>query len=319
MMLVVSAALVLIMVPGEESRCYENPATVWQLECREAWQQSFERHANEDADMRVYEHGWPMPCAARAIYTGDRFENLLILVEQQVSEVYTEKRAVSWTRRRSWPLDGEEWRIRWWAVIVDLALFCAVIALVIWSTERWLRRRGGLLRFRVVDLLVGMAVFGVLIGWYTANARQRQLELELSELFDLKVSPSPFHGGNYGRWRYEGPVWLRKLVGNAGNLQAFWRRTEADLRMNANWKDDICELSRFAQLEKVSIEGALTYDALAELKSLPHLETLKLDSFGNSSIEEAMRWRFDPERDLVLGDRSYGPSAAGNQRTGTVG
>ncbi|QDU53845.1 hypothetical protein [Aeoliella mucimassa] len=248
----VTLAMVLIVVPGEES--YFGAEDTWSH--RQAHNVQCEL-AGEDlpygikwGHVSVYIHGYPWPCFVRGIEghpadeigtTTDRvFSEPLFEVEGEEDKTFGVPvyEPVTWSNFDNWPLETDTWRADYWLLYLDLMIFAVVLVTTLVATERWIRWRGGLLRIRLVELLVGITCISLLLGWYHFHSRLQEREqdtLDLMEEHRLIVHASR---------SYFGPVWLSRLLGNQHLTPQLLHVTHADVDLSLrSWSSDPQEAS----------------------------------------------------------------------------
>jgi hypothetical protein len=136
------------------------------------------------------------------------------------------------------------------------------------------RRRGGLWRFSIGDLLVIVAAVAVALGVFSAQRAEGRRERELVNRIVMAQSPGEqdwgYDASNRVQWHEGGPAWLRKRVGDE------WLR---DFDRVVGFETDgteLAEVVRFAHLECIFIEGAASNRQLKQLEECPSLEAVTI-------------------------------------------
>src|SRR5690606_5557111 len=70
-----------------------------------------------------------------------------------------------WTKSANWPLRSDAWQIHFGNFAINLAALALVVAMAMWGAERWVRKRGGMFRFRLIDYLAVIAAVACALGW----------------------------------------------------------------------------------------------------------------------------------------------------------
>lgn len=174
---VVTAVLVLLIVPGKP------PGKI-----------------RFDVYLYQQEYGWPKPYLNRWSSVPDPSRRGVL--------------GIPWTIPAAWDfttempgLQDDEPGVLWSCLVYDGLLGLLILLLIAGLWEWRIRRVGGLLRFRMSDLLAGMLVVGIACAWWAAWSRGYQAEeaaLRAESLSDAR---------NYREQSYCGPDWLNRLVG----------------------------------------------------------------------------------------------------------
>lgn len=322
-LLVATLTVALIALPGDPASPYitldGTPLEGWRQQLDEEITRQYTSAGlgpNERVVVDQYQHGWPLPCVTRGFgrvqkaggafvrghrrtqpalsirlpSDGDSFTSTRIGNSRNFQLVPRdwEVAPLSWSDYSRWPLttDAAEWRIG--NLLIDLTVCLAIPIVAAAAAQWWVRRRGGVLRFRLVDLAVFVVVCSVAFGWYRSHANLRQIEQRL----EANGSPFLFYRSalsdewewreqgvqsfnSYNR-RYSGPDWLRRLVG-ADELVRFAKHLVAvQLVPDKSWSTNVEELSNLHHVESVSLPRGATLRVIEQLERLPRLRTLQL-------------------------------------------
>lgn len=302
---------------------------------------------NEQIKIDQYRHGWPLPCMTRGIgrvvlrknrpgVVGGkgtdvrghpRTQPLLSIDLPSDGDSYTlvpmansksykmvpddwEKTPLYWSDYNRWPLatDGAEWRIDY--LLTNLAVLFTIPITAALMTERWVRRRGDVLRFRLVDLMVAFVLCSLAFGWFRSHADLREFEQSiesqgspfihvndsLCEQWQIReLGRSNFHG--YDR-RYFGPDWLRRLIGNRELLRFSKHIIAVQLVPDELWQANLELLPELEYLESVSLPNGVTQQAIDRLEKVQRLRKVQIgfasdesqQRLGESAINTTDRW-----------------------------
>lgn len=232
----------------------------------------------------VCEHGWPSAYLARGTIeehdSGD--PSAWPEVMQQIT----------WCYAYNWPLTADDWVFRPWALMLDASIAMVLVVSMGCLTQWRVQKRGGLLKFNLVDLLVGLTILGVGLGYYTYHRR-----ISAHEYIPVSINPSSapawlFDGYGDGTLRplpgYVGPVWLWKLFGSGTYLGDFYHNTSVLIWPDENWQEFYDLLPTFPYLTNITIRKGLPLDAVDQLRKCDQLETLVLPRFkpGGPTVVE---------------------------------
>lgn len=282
-MLLMAVPLVLIIVPGEwffdspreDSANWINTCFALESETDQRlgiMRQAFLLPPNKRQHVRTYEHGWPHVYLARV-----QVEKLT----PPASNWPETLNYISWCHYNSWPLGAERWLFYPWALMFDLCVAATLIGGAGGLVEWRIYRRGKLWKFNLADLLVGLTIVGVVLGYVTYHWRvsQREDQLMYQEFF---LPPNHSVIGSYlpseprPLQRYCGPVWLRCLLGGDTYLEIFRHNTQATVRLNDNWRAMYGLLPTFPYLQTLDIRDGLPLEALEQIRNCPRLKTVLL-------------------------------------------
>src|SRR5690606_37873076 len=101
-------------------------------------------------------------------------------------------------------------------VLLNLVVGLTILGGIAGGTEWWVATRGGILRFRMIDLLAGVTILALLLGWRTYHIRTERLDQKIAGELGLTENLP-----RRSTHRYSGHVWLEKLAGNADLLPEF--------------------------------------------------------------------------------------------------
>lgn len=313
-LLITSALLAIIIVPGElvlllplQSR------TPWEQECeklRSATQEMAyaadpreRNHATIVAPVistQVYQHGWPRPFLARALVSrvdkGGQLTRVasepLIRFESSFSHWGGSKyHDVSWSNYDNWPLEFDGWLIRPWYLLLDLLIAAAILGIVAGVTQWRMQSNGGLLRFRLADLLGGLTLIGIGLGFYVYHANVQEIE-HFGEDYSFVPGFSIQDGNVNLSTHYVGPQWMRKLAGNQYFLPLLNHVDSVSISTSDNWKRIYGELPKFPYLTDLDVRNELPLAAFDYLEACPRLEHLALPIMKRYSV--GVTYRGDP-------------------------
>ena len=227
--------------------------------------------------VQTWEHGWPWPYLSRGIPYSWSFvaptpgagvfdydlpaDRTVLLHGVKLAD-----EPMAWTTSAAWDFaGGEDRRVSLLAAGGDLVVCLAAIALAVALVEWRLRRRGGVLRWTLADLLIACTLLTCGIGWARYHQSRHESHAKVQELFEkfnrgwqspvglvssflsslryrrgtaplawdsqLDVEPtlkSRFYRPQWKAWRFDGPEWLARLVGSREALGWCWRLTLVD-------------------------------------------------------------------------------------------
>lgn len=292
-MLLTALAAAVVVVPGENVTMSRECTTEWKERCKQLYLSTRDSHERSIRDLdaafahvtvHVIEHGWPRPFLARAlVWKKDssgrphRARSTALIRFKSTFRYWGGPSYfdVSWSNYDNWPLSADEWILQPWALAVDVMVAFLIVGLVGGAAEWWIRSRGRVFRYHMRDLFAAVAFLCVLLGVYAYHARTRLVEAQggtppLPPGFDS-------HDGNLtSSQRYFGPVWLRKLAGNAYLLPLFHHVYHVSVRHGEKRLDAYRELSALPYLECVRVRDALPLEAVKELARCRRLKELRL-------------------------------------------
>ncbi len=192
---------------------------------------SFLAAANNLPDKVVeYTHGWPCPWLQRAFgYHWIMWEHADSAAEYrdlhsgtQLVETPDDPKAISWMARQVWPGTAHASKLSWLGLLLNLLVSACVVAAPMVATEVWLRRRGGLWRFRIVDFLVAATAIGGLVGLWRWDQAAVKREHEIAASMRFETSPAS-QAERRMISHYVGPIFLSRLCGNDDLVPLFHR------------------------------------------------------------------------------------------------
>ncbi|QDU78257.1 hypothetical protein Pan97_53410 [Bremerella volcania] len=285
-MLLTATALVLIMVPGESLYLsLEKRPQPWYDACMEleadTYQQSIDAMCMSEGypengsticppDLKIIEHGWPSPFLARAVVDAVPFPT---------------GEEISWTNLENWPFSAENWLFRPGAFLLDFGIAILLIALAGALIQWRIHRRQGLLKFGLSDLLIGLTFLGLAMGYYTYHHRISTLEDQAIDppqsFWTTRFGRSFYSGRMITRQNYEGPQWLRKLLGGDQYLELLYHDDYAEIQPGADWRSTFEAVTERPFIEVVDVREQLPLEAVEQLAKCPQLDSLilpKMDS-----------------------------------------
>jgi hypothetical protein len=256
---------------------------------------------------REFEHGWPCTYMRRAVGYSVRGRHPLwpplpgltpgqMVLDAPFGGVSVAGYEVAWTAPISWPTaHSDVFEFYAGAAIVDALVAVAIVFAMTCSCEVWLRRRGSIFRWRIIDFIAVITVVAVALGYWKSASDAYRLDTQTMELL--------FGADQHYRilnWRYRGPEWLARLIGSRKALEEFDRvvdfRSDATDGSAASWRI----IGKMTGLERLEIgtQYQPSEADFAELLKLPRLQTV---SWGGIS-QEALGWlpRLPTLRRVVL-------------------
>ncbi len=257
----------------------------------------------------AYQHGWPTPWVHRELGFGagpwrPSWRSMVLLHEIPTS-----------LRFSRWPITADAWRVAPLGLAVNLLVALGVIAIPMLATETWLRRRGGLGRFKIIDYLVVVAVVAAGFGFWRWDQAAAEKERRIAQRIEHTDFKGQFDSS------YVGPEWIARLV-DKRHLPFLHRHTrlhvkaidipyldyealaqlkhlkyvEVDCSL-LEWREFTVRLADLAQLAQVrelslwvSVGDQLSAAfAAGDLNLLTQIETVKID--GAPALETALAFR----------------------------
>lgn len=285
--LVVLTAVTLIVVPGEVRYLpYNQQLSWWEQQCKEVQLETsklidLERNGKWiTPTTALYEHGWPRPYLARTKiieafqpYKDSKPKLTSGKMNSGFLGPSTLADFVSWSNYDNWPFESEAWRIHPGHLLLDSIIVVFVVGGTGLTTEWWLRSRGGLFRFRIIDLLALATICGLLLGWYKYHERITRLETQVAATH--KKPRKKCYVNQYKS--YDGPDWLRRLVGDDAYLPFLYHARDAGLTFDEGWEANFAELVKLPRLQNVRLTGSFPKSAVLQLKQCRRLKTMRLD------------------------------------------
>lgn len=282
--------LVLIMIPGQDHYApYKSRLSWWEQQCKDVSRQTQEK-LDEARDSEspflttnLYEHGWPKPYLVRSTgvpafggYYQVASTPLLTSGKKNNGFLGPSLLAdyVSWSNYDNWPFHSIEWRIHPLNLALDVLVFLALVGGIGVATERWLRSRGGLFRFRLIDLLAALTVCGLLFGWLAYHARLTRLEEQVASYGHLDRAPGDRRFSTSKK--YSGPDWLERLVGDDDYLPYFYHISTASFHASKDWQESINQLVKLPRLESVHLDLPVPQEVITQLQKHTNVTALNL-------------------------------------------
>lgn len=248
----------------------------------------------------LHQHGWPLPSVVRstrvssfAMISGVDMPPVLTIGHASMSCFGTPIHYVRWSNYHTWPLTGDRWGVHLGNLLVDLLAFGLVVGGVGAAVEWWLRSRGGLFRFRLVDVLAAFTVCAVALGWHQHHSGIRDLESRL----DTDLNQGDVWQRYQGFRSYTGPEWLQRLAGHPDYVPPLNHVTTARLSQSDDWQDELSKLARLPYVTELRLSSPLPKSAVAQLSQFGRLKTLNYRMYSPPG-ETLQRWldaAADPE------------------------
>lgn len=264
---VTTLALVLIMVPG----VYVEPTLLTPTPHPMNFP-SFAGAAKppqSKGPLRVaeYEHGWPWTYVRRAKGFDGQGWPQATFGDDPFCKPWLDPNGIIiwWSVPDAWPLQSDAAILSVGPLVGDFAVLVVLVAVVAIGCEFWLRRRGGVGRFKLIDAAVATVFIAAAITWWRWNSLEtkenweaiavlRQSEGAISHDVLLHGEGMVGYTGVY--WAYTGPEWLLRLIGSPEFMRTFLFRVEKiaiDTRyLNEESDTALCHLD---DLEEIWIRG----------------------------------------------------------------
>lgn len=172
---------------------------------------------------------------------------------------------VSWSNRDNWPLESEFYRFRLGYLLLDLLAALVVVAVAAALTEGWIRWRGGLLRFRILDLLIVITGSSVALAWYFHHWRISERE---NKVVQSMTTETWIRGAEQD---YAGPKWLARLVGNEELLPFLyhydhvqWHNSKT-VQSYDQWQREFQAVRKLQCLRSVTLPDGVPLELIEEL------------------------------------------------------
>jgi hypothetical protein len=247
-----------------------------------------------------FEHGWPWTFRRRAIgyadYGGDlvwperpRFSNVLTsspannslalmpgftdepIWDAPLGGMLIGNTHISWTAPAAWRLGhGDLTEFAWLPLVADVIVAIALVAAATAGVERWIRRRGALWRWRLIDLAAAVTIVAIALGyWKWASANHERDGLLAPGAVSVEASIRADF------WEYRGPKWLVRLAGSRRGLtdfdRLFYVHVQNLVLSSGGWRS----MSGLTGLKYLEIDHSVLspsdIDVLADLPSLRSL------------------------------------------------
>jgi hypothetical protein len=266
----------------------------WTSEQREAEIVQSESRQWEKVRPRLRLHGWPVPCLVRSLPPTP--EHAIKPSKSWGTPKPFE--VVSWAQYDNWPFEVRSWRISFVRLAVNAFAAILAIAAVGTATEWWIRRRGGLLRFQLIDALCLITVTAVLLGWWAYHSQMHRIERQALD----NLGPPGEALQILGRPDYCGPVWLARLAGSEYSLPHFHHTSHLAIDVGSDGFQNLAELRRLPYLYWVELYGNTPRSVIIDLKEVPRLRRLHLRKWDRSASHGT--WH-DPLLPEHLNDLAY--------------
>ncbi|MCA9238280.1 MAG: hypothetical protein KDA44_22560 [Planctomycetales bacterium] len=216
-------------------------------------------------------HGWPLTFCRRACgYGGQGWTRT-----RNGSQFFESIDGVPWNKHAAWSFayDRHQWSLG--ALSADLLIAVGVVAFTGVAVQTWIRRRGGRVRFRIVDFLAVTTAVAVIAGWFQYQISRRAREDAVVALYS--PAPADQQTGLRAEWQYRGPHWLERLA-PAAYLDPCRQVTSVTI---VNRGDDDIQWDRLAALSEVECLdhfGRLTPSLIDALVALPRLREVRVSN-----------------------------------------
>jgi hypothetical protein len=276
--LLATAAMTIIIVPGERGRTTDlddalNEQLFWLSDS-----------LPKGATIHKYDHGWPNPFLVRgALYKTGTKSNAAA------------KWSIYWLDAKSWPIESVAKQWNSGALATDIVVGLVAVLIISSAFALWLHRRGGRLRFRIVDWLVVSCALASVLGWRAWHLQKQTAELGAIGLqsglrADLKGPNSAASGANtrsLGLDRRvatanQAPDWLRRLMGGDRYLTCFWHINGIEFDSSTADADSWESLRTMPFLREIRLTSLLDEKVADQLKELPSLRRLVLNQAADS-------------------------------------
>jgi hypothetical protein len=277
-LVVASLAMILIVVPGFPA---DRPSLTFPPKVMRTLASGAIVTGGPPSIILEFEHGWPWTFERRALGYSGSASNLWpphpLNTAGGISRtgVYggtlVHGFEISWTSPLSWTLaksDLSEFSLL--ALMADGLVAVGLVAGIVAGCQRWIRRRGSIWRWRIIDFAALLALVAVSLGFWKWSARRSERDAAL--ITSLHEQVSNFESG---LWRYRGPTWLARLIGSNQSL-SFCNRL---VHFNSVWMkgtaEDWAKVSRLTALEHLEISGNQpTASDARRLANLPRLKSV---------------------------------------------
>jgi hypothetical protein len=244
--------------------------------------------------VRELEHGWPWTFLRRALGYSAQKNDLLwrpppssftsaptwaLFADTPLGGAEIAGYEISWTAPIAWLLaDNDLYEFSWPALVADLAVGVAIVMGLTFAATRWVRSRGSVLRWRIVDMVAIITSVALVLGyWNWAKIAQDRDAKSLQ----MGVPQDSLTRALY--WEYRGPVWLARLVGNRSMLAFCDRCVRLVGSSNGGSPADWAKIGQLTALE--DLELAWPAPSETEFSHLVNLKNLRTLSWRAPSIE----------------------------------
>ncbi|TWT85442.1 hypothetical protein Pla123a_02490 [Posidoniimonas polymericola] len=248
----------------------------------------------------LQQHGWPLPSVVRST----RVSAFAMISSVKMPPVLTIGHAfttcngvpmhyVRWSNYHTWPLTGDRWGVHPGNLLVDLVTFALVVGGVGAVVEWWLRSRGGLFRFRLIDVLAAFTICAVALAWHHQHAELRDQEARLEA--DLNQGAALNRFSVYRT--YTGPEWLQRLAGHPDYVPLLNHVTTAVLSSSEDWQGELNRLAELPYIEELRLASPLPKAAVAQLSRFGRLKTLNYRMYSppGDALQQWLDAAADPD------------------------
>lgn len=287
-------ALLLILIPGEyQANGSIFPATDWEQTCYQlcldarAKRQKAAEQVPDSPGFYIYthaasfSHGWPRPFLVRALvydFRRTKSEPWLGKESSFASWGGSLHHNVSWSNYDNWPLSADGLLFRPWSLLLDVLIAMIVLATAGGLVQWRIQSNGGLLRFKLADMLGIVTLIGIGLGTFLYHDTLRRREGFDGTPITAPSFRSPDGWVIYGQ-SYQGPSWLRKLAGNPYYLMLFHHVDQATVKVDDRWHENFTRLRAYPYLKTLKTLHGLPVDAIPLLRDCPRLEEIHLGMY----------------------------------------
>jgi len=296
--------LVIVLVPGETTTAseshlgfHEDPLEedVRKLlsETKARWQAQLPRPElglSAYFSARAYEHGWPWPYLLRTDGVGPFIPPKRSAINSPPSSAIPDW--ISWCRRDNWPLSSGYSIFYPTMLVVDVLVAASILFGACGLLEWRFRVHDGKWKFTTFDLFALMTLTIVAVGFFANHYRIRRIESNVYDLGIDRVQRRSFETLGTYEWEsrpsrkhfatseYRGPVWLRKLTGNANLCTFMWHLTSLNVSLEHDWRQRCQLISQLPYLTHLQISSEMPIGAIEALrKNCPRITHLQIRDF----------------------------------------
>jgi len=278
-MLLTAVPLVLIMVPGERIETRDSPATSWEKSLQGLTYTALNSRSPSDfastplpifdVEVELLEHGWPCAYLGRGV-----IQDTPLITDGWMAKTYEH---IGWFYADSWPFFADARTFRWWALAIDLAVGVLILGMVGTVIEWRIRSGTRKWRFRILDAILITTVLALFLAPFAYHAHIQRLEGS-SMLLAFRED------GILAKVDYNGPVWLRKLVGNKFFLPSMLHIEAIQIDPSDDWRKEFAQLEKCPYLTEVTVEHWLPLGAIPILKQNRNLKHLGLPDLAVADL-----------------------------------
>ncbi|MGI9455600.1 MAG: hypothetical protein ACR2NU_03515, partial [Aeoliella sp.] len=221
-----------------------------------------------------YDHGWPTPWLRRALGYGEDPWRL----STQTGSVPALKIAdypIAWSAPMAWPLSADAWKIHTVGLLVNLLVGALLIGIPTACCEWWLRSRGGLWRFRLIDVLAVMTLVGTGFGFWRWDQSEMEREQAYFPTSNVTISYKSVPMSRE-QPEYCGPVWLERLVGNRELIPLMRRHAELSFTPGFDDPSLLQSAHQLRHLERLRFYGLPNREMSKAISQLSRLRELHI-------------------------------------------